>query len=64
MPCAMQKLFMIDERSHTGMMALRHGNNFGSRSGDSMPDYDNVKVSFSPMGKRKKAKTQEEESIC
>lgn len=37
---------MIDDRSHTGMMALRHGNNFGSRSGDSMPDYDNVKVSF------------------
>ncbi|XP_039952957.1 uncharacterized protein LOC120769816 isoform X1 [Bactrocera tryoni] len=42
----LMELFMIDDRSHTGMMALRHGNNFGSRSGDSMPDYDNVKDDY------------------
>lgn len=35
---------MIDEKTHGGMIVLRHGNQ-GNRMGDSMPDYDNVKVS-------------------
>ncbi|XP_067620663.1 uncharacterized protein [Eurosta solidaginis] len=42
----LMELFMIDDRSRTGMMVLRHGNNYGSRSGDSMPDYDNVKDDY------------------
>lgn len=54
---------MIDDRSHTGMMALRHGNNFGSRSGDSMPDYDNVKVSFLRFSFFPDVKTKNK-SIC
>lgn len=41
---------MIDERSHSGLMAMRAGGgggiSLGGRMGDSMPDYDNVKVSF------------------
>jgi len=41
---------MIDERSHSGLMAIRAGGGGGAslsgRMGDSMPDYDNVKVSF------------------
>ena len=35
---------MIDERAHGGVMTYRSGNSFGGRLGDSMPDYDNVKV--------------------
>ncbi|XP_054082962.1 uncharacterized protein LOC105208498 isoform X2 [Zeugodacus cucurbitae] len=42
----LMELFMIDDRTHTGLMSLRHANNFGSRSGDSMPDYDNVKDDY------------------
>ncbi|XP_036321528.1 uncharacterized protein LOC118735714 isoform X2 [Rhagoletis pomonella] len=42
----LMELFMIDDRSPTGMMAVRHGNNYGSRSSDSMPDYDNVKDDY------------------
>lgn len=41
---------MIDERSHSGLMAMRAGGgggaSLGGRLGDAMPDYDNVKVSF------------------
>lgn len=44
------QVFMIDERSHSGLMAMRAGGgggvSLGGRMGDSMPDYDNVKVSF------------------
>ncbi|XP_055848872.1 uncharacterized protein LOC129913918 [Episyrphus balteatus] len=39
------ELFMIDEKSHGGMVVLRHGN-LGSRLGDSLPDYDNVKEDY------------------
>ncbi|XP_053960251.1 uncharacterized protein LOC128864555 isoform X1 [Anastrepha ludens] len=42
----LMELFMIDDRSRVGMMVVRHANNFGSRSGDSMPDYDNVKDDY------------------
>lgn len=38
---------MIDERAHGGMMMMRSGNGYGGRFGDSMPDYDNVKVHVS-----------------
>jgi len=41
---------MIDERTHSGMLAMRAGGgggaSLGGRMGDSMPDYDNVKVSW------------------
>lgn len=41
---------MIDERTHNGMVAMRAGGgggaSLGGRMGDSMPDYDNVKVSI------------------
>ncbi|CAD7086486.1 unnamed protein product [Hermetia illucens] len=39
------ELFMIDDKQHGGMIVLRHGN-LGSRLGDSMPDYDNVKEDY------------------
>ncbi|EDW76118.2 uncharacterized protein Dwil_GK15290 [Drosophila willistoni] len=41
------EVFMIDERTHGGMLAMRAGGgggaSLGGRLGDSMPDYDNVK---------------------
>lgn len=41
---------MIDERSHSGLMAMRAGGgggaSLGGRMGDSMPDYDNVKDDY------------------
>lgn len=44
------QVFMIDERTHSGMLAMRAGGgggaSLGGRMGDSMPDYDNVKVSW------------------
>lgn len=48
--CLVLQVFMIDERSHSGLMAMRAGGgggaSLGGRLGDAMPDYDNVKVSF------------------
>ncbi|KAL7738715.1 hypothetical protein ACLKA6_007477 [Drosophila palustris] len=44
------EVFMIDERSHSGLMAMRAGGgggaSLGGRMGDSMPDYDNVKDDY------------------
>ncbi|XP_030377018.1 uncharacterized protein LOC115625923 [Scaptodrosophila lebanonensis] len=44
------EVFMIDERSHSGLMAMRAGGGGGGslsgRMGDSMPDYDNVKDDY------------------
>ncbi|XP_001992773.2 uncharacterized protein LOC6567186 [Drosophila grimshawi] len=44
------EVFMIDERSHSGLMAMRAGGgggaSLGGRIGDSMPDYDNVKDDY------------------
>ncbi|KAH8351976.1 hypothetical protein KR084_000971 [Drosophila pseudotakahashii] len=44
------EVFMIDERTHSGMLAMRAGGgggaNLGGRMGDSMPDYDNVKDDY------------------
>ncbi|XP_017076000.1 uncharacterized protein LOC108111143 [Drosophila eugracilis] len=44
------EVFMIDERTHSGMLAMRAGggggSSLGGRMGDSMPDYDNVKDDY------------------
>ncbi|XP_017047978.1 uncharacterized protein LOC108092756 [Drosophila ficusphila] len=44
------EVFMIDERTHSGMLAMRAGGgggiSLGGRMGDSMPDYDNVKEDY------------------
>ncbi|KAH8328982.1 hypothetical protein KR074_001125 [Drosophila pseudoananassae] len=43
------EVFMIDERTHSGMLSMRAGGGGGSlagRMGDSMPDYDNVKEDY------------------
>ncbi|EDW57756.1 uncharacterized protein [Drosophila virilis] len=44
------EVFMIDERSHSGLMAMRAGGgggaSLGGRLGDAMPDYDNVKDDY------------------
>ncbi|XP_046866702.1 uncharacterized protein LOC6642540 [Drosophila willistoni] len=44
------EVFMIDERTHGGMLAMRAGGgggaSLGGRLGDSMPDYDNVKDDY------------------
>ncbi|KMY90077.1 uncharacterized protein LOC6732193 isoform X1 [Drosophila simulans] len=44
------EVFMIDERTHSGMLAMRAGvgggASLGGRMGDSMPDYDNVKDDY------------------
>ncbi|KAH8281404.1 hypothetical protein KR054_000306 [Drosophila jambulina] len=44
------EVFMIDERTHNGMVAMRAGGgggaSLGGRMGDSMPDYDNVKDDY------------------
>ncbi|XP_037711068.1 uncharacterized protein LOC119548057 [Drosophila subpulchrella] len=44
------EVFMIDERTHSGMLAMRAGGgggaSLGGRMGDSMPDYDNVKDDY------------------
>ncbi|XP_070139408.1 uncharacterized protein [Drosophila kikkawai] len=44
------EVFMIDERTHNGMVAMRAGGgggaSLGGRLGDSMPDYDNVKDDY------------------
>ncbi|KAH8249338.1 hypothetical protein KR032_008589 [Drosophila birchii] len=44
------EVFMIDERTHNGMVSMRAGGgggaSLGGRMGDSMPDYDNVKDDY------------------
>ncbi|KAH8413442.1 hypothetical protein KR009_011176 [Drosophila setifemur] len=43
------EVFMIDERTHSGMLAMRAGTGGviqGGRMGDSLPDYDNVKDDY------------------